>query len=48
VEDAGVVERREDGDLPHAFGCSVLRLTDGLHRELPTASRVEVAVDDPE
>jgi hypothetical protein len=43
-----VVERREDGDLPHAFGCYVSRPTDGLHRELPPADRVEVAVDDPE
>jgi hypothetical protein len=48
VEDAGVVERREDGNFPLVFGCSVLCLTDELHRELPSASRVEVALDDPE
>jgi hypothetical protein len=44
-----VVERRGDDDLPHAFGRpAVRRRADELHRQLPPALWVEVAVDDSE
>jgi hypothetical protein len=48
AEDAGVVKWREDGDFPHAVGRRIQRRSDGLHRQLPPASRVEVTADNSE